>query len=172
MAMTRTIGAALRSARRTSAWNASDTAPAASDGDDDRRPDATTPGRREVDEGDVGGEGADRALGEVDQARAAVDQHRALREQGVGRAGAEPDDQELQERLHRLELGAVRAGVACPRPIGHRSAGLRRRAEGRAAEDLVEADLGALDEVALEPVGRLGLGIPARRSPSGWCRPA
>ena len=99
--MTRTIGAARRNARRTSAWNASDTAPAAITATTSAGSVAQPLLALEVDERDVRREGPDRSLREVDQTRAAVDEHRALREQRVGRARAEPDDQELQERLHR-----------------------------------------------------------------------
>ncbi len=124
----------------------------------------------EVDERDVRREGADRPLREVDQARAAVDEHRALREQRVGGPRAEPDDQELQERLHASSGPAGQAGVGDPARQFTRSAGLRGT-EGRTAEHLVEADLRALDEVALEPVGRLGLGIPPVGGPVVGARP-
>src|SRR5262249_2018914 len=67
---------------------------------------------------DVRGERADRALREVDEPRAAVDEHRALREQRVRRSGAESDDQELHERLqrHRPSRRIVedRTGAATP----------------------------------------------------------
>ena len=69
-------------------------------GDDERRQRRPTLTVLEIDERDVRRERSDRALGEVDEAGAAVDEHRALREQRVGGPCAQPDDQELQERLH------------------------------------------------------------------------
>ena len=55
----------------------------------------------QVDEREVGREGPDGSLREVDQPGAPVDEHGTLREQRVRGSGADPDDQELQERLHR-----------------------------------------------------------------------
>jgi hypothetical protein len=76
--------------------------------DQDRRHDPRHAGRErleavlglELDEGDVGGQRAECALSEVHQARPAVDEHGPLGEQRVGGPRAEPDDHELQERLH------------------------------------------------------------------------
>jgi hypothetical protein len=42
-------------------------------------------------------------VGEVDDARAAVDQHDALREQRVRRTGAETEDRELDRLRHAAE---------------------------------------------------------------------
>src|SRR3546814_19680033 len=54
----------------------------------------------QVDEGDVRRGRADRALREVHEAGAAVDEDGPLREEGVRRPYAETDDQELEELLH------------------------------------------------------------------------
>ena len=69
--------------------------------DDERGKCRPTPIAHQVDEREVRRERPDGALREVDQTGAAVDEHRTLREQRVRCTRAEPDDQELQERLHR-----------------------------------------------------------------------
>ena len=181
--MTRTMAAAPRSARSTTTWNAQADEPGGQHRDDDARARRDHfPLAVQLDEGEVGGEGADGALREVDQARPAVDEHRALGEQGVGGAGAEPDDQELQERLHGVSIAERRAGgrsTARPRrSLDQQVSGGAPKIEPQMTSSKLIVD--DLDEVALEPVA-LGLGVPLvggpvvhagplEQRPGGRCR--